>query len=75
MDGQTMAESVSKQDLVDRLVKTEKRIDCLETTLAAVTEEIDGLSLSSRCSKCEESMLIIRDGMLYCPHCGDGHSL
>ena len=75
MDGQTMAESPSKQELAERLMQAEKRLDCMETTLAAVADEIDGLSLSSRCSKCAESMLIIRDGMLYCPHCGDGHSL
>lgn len=75
MDGQTLAESLSEQELTKRLVETEKRMSRLETTLAAVTEEIDGLSLSSCCSKCEESMLIIKDGMLYCPHCGDGHSL
>jgi len=75
MDGQTIAESLSKQELAERVVDAEQRLDCLETTLAAVADEIDGLSLSSRCSKCEESMLIIKDGTLYCPTCGAGHSL
>jgi len=75
MEGQTVGESLSDRELAHRLLELEKRVDCLETTLAAVADEIDGLSLSSRCSKCEESMLIVRDGMLYCPYCGDGHSL
>lgn len=75
MDGQTLAESLSKQELAERIVKAEQRIDCMERTLAAVTDEIEGVSLSSRCSKCEESLLLIKNGMLYCPNCGDGHSL
>jgi len=75
MDGQTMAETLSKQELAKRVVNVEDRVDCLETTLAAVADEMDGISLSSRCSKCEESLLLIKDGTLYCPHCGDGHSL
>ncbi|MDS0261469.1 hypothetical protein NDI56_18870 [Haloarcula sp. S1CR25-12] len=75
MEGQSVAESLSEREMVERLVETEKRIDCIETTLSAVTDEIDGLSLSSRCSKCENAMLIIKDGVLYCPSCGDGHSL
>jgi len=75
MDGQTIAETLSKQELAKRVVNVEDRVDCLETTLAAVADEMDGISLSSRCSKCEESLLLIKDGTLYCPHCGDGHSL
>ena len=75
MDGQTLAESLSEQELAERIVKAEERIDCMETTLAAVTDEIEGVSLSSRCSKCQQSLLLIKDGMLYCPNCGDGHSL
>jgi exosome complex RNA-binding protein Csl4 len=75
MDGQTLAESLSKQELAERILKAERRIDCVETTLAAVTDEIEGVSLSSRCSKCEQSLLLIKHGMLYCPNCGDGHSL
>lgn len=75
MDGQTMAESLSEQELAERVLSAEQRLDCIETTLAAIADEIDGLSLSSRCSKCEESLLLIKDGMLYCPHCGSGHTL
>ncbi|MDS0284650.1 hypothetical protein [Haloarcula onubensis] len=75
MDGQTLAESLSKQELAERILQAEQRIDCMETTLAAVADEIDGVSLSSRCSKCEESLLLVKEGMLYCPYCGDGHSL
>lgn len=75
MDGQTMAESLSEQELAERILRAERRIDCMETTLAAVTDEIDGVSLSSTCSKCEQSLLLIKDGMLYCPNCGNGHSL
>lgn len=75
MDGQTLAESLSEQELAERVLKAEERINCIETTLAAVADEIDGISLSSRCSKCEESLLLIKDGTLYCPYCGDGHSL
>jgi hypothetical protein len=70
-----MVKSLSKRELAERLVSMEDRLDCMETTLAAVAGEIDGVSLSSRCSKCEQSMLIIKDGMLYCPHCGHGNSL
>jgi hypothetical protein len=75
MSGQKLAESLSEQEMAEQLVEAEKRLDCLETTLSAVADEVEGLSLSSRCSKCEESMLLIRDGILYCPSCGDGHSL
>ena len=75
MDGQTLAESLSKHELAERLVEVEQRLDCMETTLAGVANEIEGVSLSSRCSKCQQSLLLIKDGMLYCPNCGDGHSL
>ena len=75
MSGQPFVESLSKQELAERVHSAEKRIDCLETTISAVAEEIENVSLSSRCSKCEESMLIIKEGVLYCPNCGDGHSL
>jgi len=75
MDGQTMAESLSEQELARRVLRAEQRIECMETTLAAVTDEIEGVSLSTRCSKCEKSLLLIKDGMLYCPQCGDGHPL
>lgn len=75
MDGQTISESVSKQELAERVLEAEQRLDCMERTLAAVTDEIDGVSLSSRCGKCEQSLLLIKDGMLCCPNCGDGHSL
>jgi len=70
-----MAESLSEQELAERVVRAERRIDCMETALAAVTDEIDGVSLSSRCSKCEQSLLLIKDGMLHCPNCGNGHPL
>ena len=75
MDGQTLAESLSKRELAERIVTVERRLDCMETTLAAVADEIDGLALSSRCSNCEESLLLIKDGMLCCPNCGDGRPL
>ncbi|WP_324664519.1 hypothetical protein [Haloarcula sediminis] len=75
MDGQTMAESLSDQELAQRVVEVENRLDCLETTLASVADEIDGLSLSSPCGKCEKSLLLIKDGTLYCPYCGNGDPL
>jgi len=75
MDGRPLSESLSNRELAERVLETQQRIDCLETTLAAVADEVEGLSLSSRCSKCEECLLLIKDGTLYCPYCGDGHSL
>jgi len=75
MDGQTLADSLSDRELAERVLQAEQRLDCMETTLAAVTAEIDGVSLSSQCSKCEAALLLIKDGMLCCPNCGDGHSL
>lgn len=75
MDGQTQTGSLSEQELAERVRKAEQRIDCMENTLAAVASEIDGLSLSCRCSKCESAMLLITDGVLHCPNCGDRHSL
>ncbi|WP_277542980.1 hypothetical protein [Haloarcula laminariae] len=70
-----MAESLSKQELAQRVVKLEERLDCLETTLTAVTDEIDGVSLSSQCGHCEKSLLLVKDETLYCPHCSNGHPL
>ncbi len=75
MDGRTIAESLSDQELAERVVEMEKQLDRLETTLAAVADEIDGISLSSQCGKCEESLLLIKDGTLYCPYCGNGDPL
>ena len=75
MDGRTIAESLSNQELAQRVVEVEERLDCLETTLAAVADEIDGISLSGQCSNCEEALLLIKDGTLYCPCCGNGRPL
>ena len=75
MNGQTSAESLSNQELAKRVLEAEQRVDCIETTLAAVTAEIDDISLGNRCTRCEGALLLIKDGMLHCPNCGDGHSL
>jgi len=75
MDGQQLAESLSEQELAERVLEAEKRISCMESALAAVADEIEGISVSCRCSKCESSLLLIKEEVLHCPNCGNSRSL
>lgn len=75
MERQSAVRSLSEQELRERIVEVEERMDCLETTLAAVAGETNSLSLGGRCDGCDESLMLIKDGTIYCPHCGNGQSL
>jgi len=75
MDAESETEPASSQATQDRIEELEQRLECLENTLRAVTNNIDGLSLSGRCVSCKKCLQVIEDGTMYCPRCGDGQSL
>lgn len=59
----------------ERLDEYEKRIDCLQNTLGAIAREAGNISVRGRCGSCEQSLMLLDDGMLYCPKCGNGRPL
>lgn len=76
MHGKTEGDVAARlAQLSDRIDEYEKRIDCLETTLGAIASEIGDVSVCGRCQSCEKCLMLLDDGMLYCPNCGNGQPL
>lgn len=68
----TETEGVSTTQLeqvVERLEVTERRIVQLSNTVQAIATEFGGVSVHAPCSRCDRSLLLSRDGVLYCPQC------
>jgi len=62
-------------DLRERLVETEERVEQLQNTLQAVAREAGIASVTHPCRRCEQSLLLVRDGRIYCPSCRYGRSV
>ncbi|ADB60932.1 hypothetical protein Htur_2048 [Haloterrigena turkmenica DSM 5511] len=56
------------RDLEDRLDDAEQQIARLENTLRGIVRETNEVDVSGPC-KCGESLLIVRQRTVYCPHC------
>ncbi|MCU4740887.1 hypothetical protein OB955_06910 [Halobacteria archaeon AArc-m2/3/4] len=57
------------EEMGDRLEANERRIVQLENTLHGVARVTGDITITYPCLKCDRSLLLIRDGMLYCPCC------
>ncbi|WP_254524218.1 hypothetical protein [Natrinema caseinilyticum] len=55
--------------LNERLEVIERRHCKLQNTVEALGREA-GVSVGSPCSHCDESYMLIKNGHMYCPHCG-----
>ncbi|WP_218155504.1 hypothetical protein [Halomicrobium zhouii] len=47
----------------------------LQNTLQAVARETGIASVTHPCRRCERSLLLVRDGQLYCPNCRYGRTV
>ncbi|QLG48336.1 hypothetical protein [Natrinema halophilum] len=69
---QTKRDRTVKAQLValnERLEAMEQRHCLLRRTVEALGRE-NGVSVGSPCSHCEKSYMLIKNGHMYCPHCG-----
>lgn len=55
-------------ELETELEENRRRVLQLENTLKAITRQASDLSIGGPCS-CEESLLIVRQNVIYCPEC------
>ncbi|WP_254530880.1 hypothetical protein [Natrinema gelatinilyticum] len=69
---QTKRERTTTAQLIalnERLEVIERRHCMLQNTVEALGREA-GVSVGSPCSHCDQSHMLIKDGHMYCPHCG-----
>lgn len=69
---QTLAAEIEL--LQRRVAATEHTQDLLRNTVVALARE-SGQTVGSPCSRCDQSYVLITDGMLYCPTCRDRRTL
>ncbi|SIR87586.1 hypothetical protein [Natronorubrum thiooxidans] len=62
------------RDVVARLDQTESTLQLLERTVHAVARQSD-VSIGGPCNRCEQSYLLIVDGIMQCPTCGYRRSI
>lgn len=62
------------RDVTARLDRTESKLQLLERTVHAVARQSD-VSIGGPCDRCEQSCLLIVDGMMQCPTCGYRRSI
>lgn len=62
------------EDVIDRQEELDGRLEMIENTLQAVAEE-QGLSIGGACTDCGQSLLVIENGRLSCPVCGNQRQL
>lgn len=60
--------------VIERQEETERELVLVKNTLKAVAEEGE-ISISGPCNRCDRSLLLIRNGILSCSHCGYKQSL
>ena len=53
-----------------RVAKTEAEQRRLRNTISGLAREADA-SLGCSCPHCEQSYMLVRDGLLYCPSCSN----
>lgn len=58
------------ESLSVRLEAAETRQRLLEHTVRGLARE-SGISVGSPCTSCEQCHVLVKDGIMYCPRCGD----
>lgn len=66
--------STQLDQITERLEKHEQRLERLQFTLRAVVRETSDVSISGPCGQCNRCYLLLKNGMMYCPQCGNGGS-
>ena len=52
----------------------EQRVDQLENTVRALARETGSITLHGPCQSCGQCLVFLRNGQMYCPHCGGGQN-
>ncbi|MFC4248594.1 hypothetical protein ACFOZ7_16940 [Natribaculum luteum] len=60
----------SRTDLTEQVETLQLRLEQLERTLSAIATDAANVSVAGPCTKCQRSLLLMRDGVLECPACG-----
>ncbi|ELZ20458.1 hypothetical protein C475_20477 [Halosimplex carlsbadense 2-9-1] len=61
--------------LARRLDAQERQLERVRNALKGVATEVGGLSVSGPCDGCERSLLLVREGQIFCPRCRGGATL
>lgn len=76
MEGQAESEIPPRStEVSDRLDEAEQQIERLQNTLRALARETSDIAISGPCGHCDQCFLFLKDGMMYCPQCGNGRSM
>lgn len=62
-------------ELRERLAETECQVEQLQNALRAVAREAGDVSVSHPCRNCERSLVLVRNGQIYCPNCRYGRTM
>lgn len=57
------------EGMANRLEANERRIVRLQNTVQGIARETGDITVTYPCLECDRCLLLIRDGVLYCPHC------
>lgn len=68
-------EREDQEALRDQVETVQLRLEQLERTLSAVANETAGIQIAGPCTRCERSLLIMRDNSFTCPTCQYQRSL
>lgn len=55
--------------LTERLEADERALVQLRNTVDALARETAGITVCHPCDRCEQSLMLLREGTMYCPHC------
>ena len=58
-----------------RLAETEQHVEQLQNTLCGLAREATDLSVRHPCRKCKASLMLARNGQIYCPNCRYGRTV
>lgn len=75
MDRQHRRLAAQCDELSERLAETERRVEQLRNALCAVARAGSDVSVTHSCRHCEQSLMLVRNGQLYCPNCRYGRSV
>lgn len=68
-------EREDREALREQFESLQVRLEQLERTLSAVANETAGIQIAGPCTRCERSLLIVRDNSFTCPACQYQRSL
>ncbi|MCU4741171.1 hypothetical protein [Natronoglomus mannanivorans] len=55
--------------LREQVERVQLRLEQVERTLSAVANETAGIQIAGPCTRCERSLLVMRDNSFTCPTC------